>query len=245
MMLTSETNPLSCADCVAHRRSDWSVLGRHLLSSLDRKRETLVLRTNQTLFEQSEESEGTYCIESGHILLQQQDAFGNLTAFRLMGQGDSVGWRSLFADQPHAATATALTACRVCLIRKKILMPLLRDNSELAIQFLKTLAGDRGPADALLLRNPLVPAHLRLIHLLMLLYDQCATSPAPNSAVYQLPMKRMHLAAMIGVRRETLSRAIRQVEDDGLARFEHRRVTVPDYGALLETARQPQLQTPL
>ncbi|MFB3135749.1 MAG: helix-turn-helix domain-containing protein [Rhodospirillales bacterium] len=46
-------------------------------------------------------------------------------------------------------------------------------------------------------------------------------------------LARQDLAAMIGIRPETMSRAIKQLEEDGVAYFSGRSVQVPDVKRLL------------
>ncbi len=237
-MSFERTLPKSCLGCPVYLRTEWCVLGRTGLAQLARRRKPLDFQPGQIIFQQKSLSQGIYCIESGHILLRQVDTFGNETAFRVLTGGETVGWRSLFGEQPHAATAQALTACRLCLITRDDFEDLAASYPDLVRRFLKTVATDRGPAEALLLRSPLLPVHIRLIHLLILLRDRCATSVSPQALVLELPLKRKQIASMIGARTETLSRAIRQLGDMELAQFEGRRVMIPDYTRLLEMVRQ-------
>lgn len=237
-MSPERTLPKSCLDCPVYLRTEWCVLDRTGIVQLARRRTALDFQAGKIIFEQGSLSEGIYCIESGHILLRQVDAFGNETAFRLLTGGETVGWHSLFGEQPHAATAQALSACRLCLIPREDFEELIDTHPELTRRFLKTIATDRGPADALLLRSPLLPVHIRLVHLLILLRDRCATTVSPRALALNLPLKRKQIASMIGARTETLSRAIRQLDDMGLAQFEGRHVLIPDFSKLLETVRQ-------
>lgn len=240
LMSTKSDRPLpqSCVDCWMHSRSEWRVLDRAGITAHNRSRVAMDFQAGHIIFKQTEESSGVYCVESGHILLRQLDAFGNETAFRLIVQGETVGWRSFFADEPHAATALALTSCRICFIPRKALNELLDKYPHFTRQLLKTLARDRGPAEALLLRSPLLPVNIRLIHLLLILRDRCSVLAPPDGLIFDLPLKRKQIAAMIGTRSETLSRAIRELKVNGVAIFQGRRVSVPDQRRLLEIAHQ-------
>ena len=50
----------------------------------------------------------------------------------------------------------------------------------------------------------------------------------------QLPLSRKDVAAVLGARRESIARAIRALEDDGVATFRGRAVRVPDLDTLLD-----------
>lgn len=240
-MVHMETIPAACHECWAHRRNVWSVLDRSSLSFHDSKRETRSYAAGEKLYRQGDESAGVYCIESGFCLLSYRDAFGTETVFRLVAAGESIGWRSFFAEHPHQVAAEALSACRACFIPGEAINQLIDRSPKLGRRFLLTLGRDPGPWEALLLRSPLLPAHIRLVHLLLLLRDKCAVrTQGTDGVVLELPLKRKTLAAMIGIRGETLSRAIARITGDRLARFRSRRVTIPSIARLLNAARRDQ-----
>lgn len=223
-----------CINCWAHRRTEWCVLDRSGLTLHDRKRQVNEYKPGDLIFEQGQDSDGLFCVESGNILLNHLDAFKNETAFRAVFQGEVFGIRSYFSEQPHNTTAKALSACRVCFIPKTSLEALFDKHPELAREFLRSLGRDRGPWEALLLRSPLQPVHIRLIHFLLILRESCAKKVSPYGLVFDLPLQRKEIAAMLATRKETLSRAIKELERQGLANFKGRRVMVPDLRKLLE-----------
>ncbi len=233
-----KVEPVECRSCWAHRRTEWYVLNKAGLSQLDRGRKTRDYRPGETLFHQDEVPAGLFCLQSGQVLLRRIDAFGIETAFQLVTQGETLGWRSLFAEQMHVATAVCLSACRVCFVPKEAVESLIDQQPQLAIRFLRTLARDRGPSEALLLRSPQLPVNIRVLHFLITLMDRCATSVPPEGLEYEIPLKRKDIAAMVGTRYETLSRAIKQVEAEGIAHFDRQRVRVPSIRRLFEAARQ-------
>lgn len=235
---TDRSRPSSCAGCWVHGRTEWCELDRAALALHERGREPRQFQSNQTIFAQKEIPSGVHCVESGFVLLRQLDSFGNETAFRLVTQGETIGWRAFFAKQPHAATALALTACRTCFIPEDNILKLLDNSPAFAQTLLKSLARDRGPSEALLLRSPLLPVNIRLIHLLLIVKDRCATSVPPDGLIFDLPLKRKQIAAMIGARNETLSRAIRDLGEKGLAVFDGRQVKVESQRKLLDAVER-------
>jgi len=61
-------------------------------------------------------------------------------------------------------------------------------------------------------------------------------SEAGDTLSLELPVSRQDLAAMLGTRPETMSRAIRHLERAGIAHFRDRRVHVPAVGRLRDQA---------
>lgn len=226
--------PLQCSFCQFRKATKWADLGSDETRILDQARRVYACRRGDTVFLQGDEPQGIYCVESGYILLWQSDYFGNETAFGLVGPGDSMGYRSFFAEDQHAATARAVTPCKVCLIPGAAIRTLLARNPRLAERFLRLVARDRGPSDAILLRGQHSPLRVRLVHLLLTLVEKCQTNESGDGIAFEVPLSRRDMAAMIGVRPETLTRAIGDMEDEGIATFEGRRVSIRKMDRLRE-----------
>jgi len=171
---------------------------------------------------------------NGLVLLRNLDDFGVETAFRLIFAGQTCGWRSLFAEQPHTASALVLETSTVCFIPSVDVLRMIDVDASLGKRFLKTVARDSGPVDALLLRSAHLNASLRLVHLILILNKYCSKDETGPAISYRLPIKRKHIASFIGTSRETVSRAIKELEESSLAFFRSRTVSIPDIELLKE-----------
>jgi CRP/FNR family transcriptional regulator len=194
-----------------------------------------------TIFNQGDQPQGIYCVASGHLLLTQSDLSGNETALRLATPGELIGHRSLFAEQAHAATARALTPCRVCFIPGAAVREILESNPAFALRLLRTVARDRGPLEAPLLRGPWLSVRVRLVHLLLVHRDRCSETLPDGRLLFELPLTRRDIASMLGVRPESISRAIQDLQDEGVASFRGRRV-VSTLDRLLGVAKVEMVQ---
>jgi CRP/FNR family transcriptional regulator len=211
----------------------WNGFSPSEIALLDQMRRRRVYQHGEIIFDQSDKSQGIYCVEDGHVLLSSIDAAGNKTAFGVISPSELMGYRSFFAEEGHAATASALTECWVYLIPRLIMHQLLDSNPALIRWFLRELASDRGPPNALLLRGQHMSIRERVANLLLILRDNFAITDAQGGLVFQLPIRRQEMAALVGVRPETLSRVIRDLEQEGLATFDGRRIVVPQPDQLM------------
>lgn len=230
---------LACAACWIRLRSEWSALGADEVEYLDAHRDERVYAPRQTLFRQGQDCSGLYCVEFGYVALRATDALGNDTVFNMVGPGQTTGYRSLFAEEPHTATAQALTNARVCFIPAEVIQTLLSQNAELARRMLHTMARDPGWRAATALRSPKLSIRTRLVHVLLMLEEQFSGATGGDARTYYLPLSRRDLADMIGARVETVVRAIRKMENDGLATFEGQQVAVPALERLRAQAALP------
>ena len=187
------------------------------------------------IFEQDSESDGIYCMQSGHVMLWHMDEIGNEIGFRVAGVGEIFGHRAYFGEDSHAATAVALTNCVVCRHRPNYLSLLMDKYPDLNKLFLRLLARDEGPPDSLLLRNTHLPVKMRLTNLLVIFKRLFARQTSDGTLVFELPLYRKDISTMIAARPETVTRAIKELESDGLAHFSGRKISVPDIKRLAES----------
>ncbi len=237
-MRKSQSVALNCVNCSTCAQVEWAGLEPAGLDYLSKAKRTFDYQPGESIFHQGDDPQGIYCIEQGNILLRQFDRAGNEVGFRVIMDGETIGWRSYFAEQAHAATALALTACRVCLIPASDLIAMMKAQPSLAHRFLKTISRDRGPADGLLLRNPQLPVRIRLINFLIILGEHLYANGDNRQFSLTLPLQRQQIASMIGTRSETLSRTIAELEASGLVHFVRREVRIPDYGNLLRESER-------
>lgn len=196
------------------------------------------IKRGAVLYEQGDESRSIYCVQSGHILLSHTNSFGHKTAFRLVSAGDMLGYRSFFGEDNHAATAQALSDTHVCCFKPDEVLAMVDAHPKFARQFLKTLAMDRGPSDALHLRGQKIPIRTRLLYLLTILEKRYGKRDSEDMLILDLPLSRRDIASLLGVRHESITRTINEIKKEGLAIFKGRQVVVPDWQALIEASNQ-------
>ncbi len=138
-MEKSETLRFDCKACWAHPDSEWSVLDDSERAYLDKTRRPSLYRPGESMFRQDDNPTGLYCVQSGHMVLKQFDSFDNETVLCVVLPGETIGYRSFFSETPHAATATALTLCRICLIPAAAIRQLIEGNVALASRYQPTL----------------------------------------------------------------------------------------------------------
>lgn len=141
----------------------------------------------------------------------------------------------------HAVETEVLKAATVCFIDKETVKALLHTNPALGLQFFRRTARELDDAEVRYAESLTLPIEARFAHLLLALRQRYGETAANGSVSMALPLTRRDIASMLGVRPETLSRAIRKLHDDGLATFRNRDVTIPDpatlYASLAAEAR--------
>jgi len=111
---------------------------------------------------------------------------------------------------------------------------LLGKNPSLGLRFLRRAAHDLSEAEDKFLQSVTLSVHARFAHLLLVLKDRYGSASDAEDISIDLPLSRQDMAALIGIRPETMSRTIKQFEKEGLAQFSGRRVHIPHLDKLMD-----------
>ena len=194
----------------------------------------------QSIFMQGHSSLGVYFILEGTVGIRRSDSLGNSTLLRLVEAGQTIGHEAYFSGGFHSDSATALTTCRIYFVEKNIMDEIKASSPALAEQFLQRMASDMQGADLSRVEFIHLQVRARLAQLLLTLRKHHGTVDDAGNLRIKLPMSRRDMASAIGTRPESLSRAIRALQNSGTAKFKGKHVIVRDLDDLLdEVERNP------
>lgn len=229
--------PDPAAPCILARiraQSEWAALEPEQIELFNR---TVICRTykpGQIVFMQGDECKGLYLVEDGLVAVRKVNQDGQSAIVRLAYQGDTLGYRPLLAKENHRATAEVINIAKICFINAVTMRGFLRQNPSLGMRFLEHTAQALGEAEDRLFQVAALSVRTRIIHLLVLLGDHYGKTTSDGTLVVELPMTRRDLAEMIGARPESVSRAFRDIQDDGLLDLSGRTVRVDQMDRLVD-----------
>ena len=223
-----------CATCPTFQQAEWQALGPELQRRISSSKVYMQIAAGKTVFHQNSPASGVHCVRRGSIAMRRSDAHGNSRISRLIESGQTLGYRALFAGTVYEASAETLTPCQVCFIPKATVSELLTESPELSARFLQRLAGDLGDSELNGFRTTFLRIRTRLAHLILAMRGRHGTVDDDGNIIIEPPLSRQDMAALIGARAESLSRAIRALQDDGVAKFGRRRIVVHDLDNLLD-----------
>lgn len=232
--MTDSRERTSCLECPSRGCSEWCSLPARELRLLDGAKTPRTYRAGETLFHEGTPCLGLFCVQRGTVALRRPQPSGKPAIVRLVEAGHTIGYRAFFSGQHHGLSAQALTECRVCFVDKATVEQLLLCDATLSWRFMRSLAHDSQQAEDALVRTNSLDLRARLVHLLLSLRAAHGQVDDAGDLVITLPLSREDMASLIGARPESLSRAIRALEDAGVARFVGRHVIVADLDRLLD-----------
>ena len=223
-----------CFACAARDRSEWCALSHDELGIINDTKQTREYLPGEVLFHQGDGCKGLYCFEQGMVGVRKVDAEGNSILLGVTFPGDTLGYRALLTGGDHHVSAEALKPTTICFIDKATVRKLLDQNPALGLQYLRRAVEAADLAEEKFLQSVTLSVRARFAHLLLVLKDRYQKKAENGEFTLELPLSRQDLAAMIGIRPETMSRTIKQLESDGIAHFNGRTVHVPKLDELFD-----------
>jgi CRP/FNR family transcriptional regulator len=183
---------------------------------------------NEVIFLEGEPCAGLFIVHSGHVKIYKASPEGREQILTIIGPHDSFNDVAVFDGGPNPATAQAMETTELCVIERPAMLNLFDKHSKLAQAVVAVLA-----ARARMLVGMVEDLSLRSVtsRLAKLLLDQ-ATHPD------SIPLTHQQMAARMGTVREMVSRALRELEAEGMVRREGRQIVITDQAALERRAAQ-------
>lgn len=107
-----------------------------------------VLKKNQILYAEGEQSEHIMCLLRGKIKIIKKGVGERNHIVRMVKPGGYFGYRAYLAGTNHSTSALAFESSYVGMVPAYLLTWLIRQNNELALFFIRTLAVDLGVSDS-------------------------------------------------------------------------------------------------
>lgn len=223
-----------CLSARTRTQTEWDALTPVEVALFNRNVVCQTYKAGRVIFGQGNRCKGLYLVERGLVAVRKVDETGQSAIVRLAHQGDTLGYRPLLAKENHRATAEIIQDSRICFVDATTMHRLLFSNPQLGMRFLEHTAHALGEAEERLFQVAALSVRTRIIHLLILLRSNYGTTTSDGTLFLDLPMTWRDLADMVGARPESVSRTLRQIQDDGLIRLSGRTVRIKHVERLVD-----------
>ncbi len=175
---------------------------------------------DETVFLESDPSRGMWMIEQGRVKIYKVNPEGKEHIMHLLGPGNTFNEVATFDDGLNPANAGTLTEAAIWLLPAEALNHLLSIDNALAIKVVKLLANRVRNLVGQLEDLALYSVTIRLARfLLKQLEDPALSGPG---------VTRANIAAHLATQPETISRALRSLEQAQAIRFDRHRIIISD-----------------
>jgi CRP/FNR family transcriptional regulator, cyclic AMP receptor protein len=193
------------------------------------------LSAGQIIYVFGDAASEMYRIVSGSVRLFATRSDGREVVFLRFQPGDCFGEASLIDSETRPQTAQAVTDVELEVIDAAAFRRLRRAYREYDEALLRLLSQQMRFANSLFIDlslNDLLGRIARRI----LEAAQASSAPCDGASTLDLPLSQAEIASMVGASRQTVNRALQQMQSMGLLQTEYNRIIVHDLGWLRSLA---------
>lgn len=199
------------------------------LADLGRRRS---IKAGTLIFQQRAPAANCLFVETGEISLRRSSGTGDEVEIARVGAGEWCAEAVVFAGVAYPAQAIAVRDCAVLEFRRSDI--LTAPDPEVRSFFLGLLAEKCLKLTRRIEQLTIMDTRERLAHYVLGLCpgqgSGCGGGLANCS--FPFPKKKREIAEELGMAPETLSRALRELEEEGLVRLEGPRIAIPSCDGL-------------
>ena len=163
--------------------------------------------------------QGLYLISEGRIKVYEVTPSGKEYLLQVLHKGDFVGEEALFSPEETYTYGEALCDSRVCFIGRKDFLALLTKHPSISLKLLEEFSR-RMRHNAHQTATNAEPVQARLAEYLLNL------EAAQDSDTVVIPLQLKELSSYLNTTPETISRRLRELEEQQIIRRERRTVTI-------------------
>jgi CRP/FNR family transcriptional regulator, cyclic AMP receptor protein len=201
-----------------------------LLKFAELTRERTYPKGSVILF-QGDPGDSLYVLRQGRAKVVLIGEDGREVILGVLEPGAHFGELALIDDQPRSAHVIAMEDAQLLILRREDFRRRVEANPSVAWALLIELSRRLRRADQKIGGLVLLDVPGRISRLLLDLSAESAT------ATIDKPLTHQTIAQMIGASRETVSRAMKEFQEEGLIRVERRRIAVANRDALEKRAQ--------
>ena len=194
-------------------------LSKEHLAQVEAMARQIFVKKGSILFAPGDASQGFYAVLRGAVRVYRVSPQGKEITLDIASAKSTFAEASLFSDIYHCY-AEALRDSTVCLVRKDAFLEMIHREVQFATAWIHILSLEvihlRERIEELSLKSP----RARIASYVVLLSD------VQNAATVTLPVHRKSIATLLGMTHETFYRTAKELENEGMVRFDGQRVEV-------------------
>jgi CRP/FNR family transcriptional regulator, polysaccharide utilization system transcription regulator len=133
-----------CREFMDDKKSIFSVLTSEQKDALKAGLTASFVKKGDYIFKEGDKPTGLICLSEGKVKVFKEGVGGREQIVRLAKPIGFIGYRALFAEENHHASAVAIEDSIVCNVDRDTLYKLLRANNELSLSIIKAFATELG-----------------------------------------------------------------------------------------------------
>lgn len=194
-------------------------------------KKTIFFNKGESLFEEGNNVDGVYFIESGTAKLYKLGFNRKEQILRFIKEGDIIGYRALLIGEAYQATAEAMSDLQATFIPGDVFLHLLEVNPQLSYAMLQKISFELGESSNTVTFLAQKTVRERLAEVLLLLEQKLGTDP---EGFIKISLTREEIANLIGTATESAIRLISEFKQDDYIAVEGRNIKILNHEKLIK-----------
>ena len=225
-MLDKSHKHITCENCLAKKNSLFKSFCDDQVVDLNSVKTCAYYKKNQPLFLEGSLPRGVFCLNSGKVKVFARGEEGKEQIIHVAKEGEIVGFRAMFSEEPYKVTASTLEESNICFINKSDFLNLVDTNITLRNGIMKELSSELANRVTYITNMAQKSVRGRLAFALILL-EEIYTGEMIN-------LTREDLANFVGTATETLIRLLKDFKEEDIIQTHGRKIEVLNREALLK-----------
>ncbi len=215
-----------CGSCLDDPKSVFAVLTSEQKKLLKENVTCVTYKRHETIFKEGFKPSGLIYLAKGQAKICKEGISRREQIIRLVKSGEFLGYRALFAEDYYSASAVALEESIVCIIDKKTLFEVMKQNCEFNMKIIKMLAVELGLSESRTVSLTQKYLRGRLAESLLFLIETFGFES--DGKTIKVRMSREDLASLSNMTTSNAIRTLYSFADEGVIELEGKKIKVID-----------------
>jgi CRP-like cAMP-binding protein len=186
---------------------------------------TETFKRGSIVYREGNRMKGFFFVQTGIIKIYKTGPDGKEQIIRFAKPGDIIGYRSVMSNEPACTTTEVLEEVVLWLIPTKILINLVKNNGEFALEIMKLTCKELGEANSYLTDIAQKTVKERLAETLIHLDSEFGTD---DHGILNISLTREELANIVGTATESVIRLLSEFRNEKYIELNGRKIKILD-----------------
>ncbi len=225
-----QTKHINCTEnCLIKSHFLFKHLTEEELGFINDQKTADIHKRNTVIYKEDSRINGVYCINSGIIKIYKTGIDGKEQILRFAKQGEIIGFRSVLAKELACTTAEAICETISCYIPGEIIIELIKNNGDFALELTQLTCRELGEANSYITDIAQKTVRERLAEIIIHLKEEFGVDE--NQAL-KISLTREELANIVGTATESVIRLLSEFKQKKLIEINGRNIKILDFPRL-------------
>ena len=220
-----DPNDVNCDSCTIRTHLLFRHLDEQELQDIMLNKITETYKRGSIIYQEGNRMKGFYCVQSGIIKIFQTGFDGKEQIIRFAKPGDIIGYRSVVSNEPACTSTEVIEESVLCHIPTEILLNLVRNNGNFAVELMKLTCKELGEANSYITDIAQKTVKERLAEILLHLDEEFGED---GQGVLRISLTREELSNIVGTATESIIRLLSEFKNQGYIEINGRKIKILD-----------------